>query len=249
MLPLNDPASLPLLYHLNSEPWLNAAAYSEPSPDRQSEPVSAGLEPLPSVEARSELEKVILSRRSWRQFDAARTLDPATIGQILRFAYGVSCWPTPRVSLLRPVPSAGSLYPLHLLVSIQRVTGLQDGLYQYRPLAHALSRCGDLSPNRLGPVIVEQRFAEAANVALFLVGDLGRTIGKYGARGYRYVLLEAGHAAQNVCLVASEQLLATLCVGGFFDARLRTALGLTGGLTWPLYGVIIGWPRQDRASP
>src|SRR5437879_4847178 len=111
MLPLNDPASLSLLYHLNSEPWLNAAAYSEFPPDRLSEPVSPGLQPLPFVDTPSELEEIILGRRSSRQFSATRTLDLAAIGRILRFAYGVSRTPTAPVCLLRPIPSAGSLYP------------------------------------------------------------------------------------------------------------------------------------------
>jgi hypothetical protein len=32
MLPVDDAVSLPLLYHLNSEPWLNFEAYSDPGP-------------------------------------------------------------------------------------------------------------------------------------------------------------------------------------------------------------------------
>ena len=38
---------------------------------------------------------------------------------------------------------------------------------------------------------------------------------KYGPRGYRYMLLEAGHAAQTLCLSATELGCATLCLGGF----------------------------------
>ena len=59
----------------------------------------------------------------------------------------------------------------------------------------------------------------------------GRNQKKYGPRGYRYTLLEAGHSAQNVCLRAIELGLGTLCMGGFEDSRLNRVLGLepTGG--------------------
>ena len=47
-----------------------------------------------------------------------------------------------------------------------------------------------------------------------------RTRFKYGLRGYRFALLEAGHVMQNAVLAAAALALPALPVGGFYDRRL-----------------------------
>jgi SagB-type dehydrogenase family enzyme len=69
-----------------------------------------------------------------------------------------------------------------------------------------------------------------------------RTLTKYGPRGYRYVLLEAGHVALNLCLLAGEHQLGSLCVGGFLDAKLNRFLGLDGINEAIVYCVGAGYP-------
>ena len=59
---------------------------------------------------------------------------------------------------------------------------------------------------------------ENANAVVVMSAVFDRTLHKYGPRGYRYILIEAGHAAQNLCLLSAERNLATLCVGGFVDS-------------------------------
>ena len=71
----------------------------------------------------------------------------------------------------------------------------------------------------------------------------GRSQKKYGTRGYRYVLLEAGHSAQNVCLRAAELGLGSLCMGGFEDARLNRMLGLEPAREGVVYAVAVGHPE------
>ena len=67
---------------------------------------------------------------------------------------------------------------------------------------------------------------ENANLVFCLVADFSRTQKKYGPRGYRYILLEAGHSAQNICLAATELGLGSLCMGGFVDSLVNSYLGL-----------------------
>ena len=63
---------------------------------------------------------------------------------------------------------------------------------------------------------------------------------KYGERGERYVHIEAGHAAENVCLQAVALGLGTTVVGAFSDAEVKRLLGL--GEEGPLLLIPVGKP-------
>ena len=131
------------------------------------------------------------------------------------------------LALMRPVPSAGGLFPLEIYVATQRVQDLPDGLHHYNVRNHALEPLSD-GPvfKSLQPHLFMYPAIEHANAIVFLAAVFNRTQKKYGPRGYRYILLEAGHVAQNLCLLAVEQGLGTLCMGGYTDGELNQALGL-----------------------
>jgi SagB-type dehydrogenase family enzyme len=67
-----------------------------------------------------------------------------------------------------------------------------------------------------------------------------RSMCKYGARGYRFALLEAGHQAENICLMAVQLGLGSLCIGGFHDTSVNDILGIDGRLHAALYCVAVG---------
>jgi len=56
------------------------------------------------------------------------------------------------------------------------------------------------------------------------------------------VILEAGHAAQNLMLQAVSLGLGTVAIGAYREADVRSALGLPAGET-PLYLIPVGHPR------
>jgi len=68
-----------------------------------------------------------------------------------------------------------------------------------------------------------------------------RTQAKYGPRGYRYILLEAGHVGQNICLRAMELGLESLCMGGFLDSALNNLLALKPKEEGVVYTVAAGF--------
>jgi SagB-type dehydrogenase family enzyme len=106
----------------------------------------------------------------------------------------------------------------------------------------------DVESGTLSNFLLAEAFAQHANVILFLTTVFKRTQRKYGPRGYRYVLLEAGHVAQNFCLLAAERNLGSLCIGGFMDYSTNRFLGIDGLEEAAIYAVAIGWPADgDRA--
>jgi len=81
-----------------------------------------------------------------------------------------------------------------------------------------------------------------ANCSLLLVitAMFGRTKIKYGERGYRFVLLEAGHVAQNICLAAVGMNLGACPIGGFVDDLVHEVLDVDGVDEAAIYAVAIG---------
>ncbi|MBI4272117.1 MAG: nitroreductase family protein [Candidatus Rokubacteria bacterium] len=67
------------------------------------------------------------------------------------------------------------------------------------------------------------------------------TTRKYGERGVRYAHVEAGHAAQNVCLQAAALGLRVVVVGAFEDDEVRRVIGAARTET-PLCLLPVGRP-------
>jgi SagB-type dehydrogenase family enzyme len=79
--------------------------------------------------------------------------------------------------------------------------------------------------NRLRRAALDQD-ALAAPCIIAIAGVEQRTARTYGDRAWRYVVLEAGHAAQNVLLQATALGLCAVPIGAFDDDEVRTVLGV-----------------------
>ena len=143
--------------------------------------------------------------------------------------------------LLRTVPSAGALYPLELYVLPWRVDGLAPGLHHFDPLRHVLERL-DAADHTAGVerAAVYPDVATGCAALIVVSAVFWRSRFKYGLRAYRFTLLEAGHVAQNILLAATALRLASIPLGGFYDALFDELLGLDGVNESVLYLVAVG---------
>ena len=243
MLRADDPLSLSLLYHLNSEPWLNLEAYTE-APLEHFRPPSRAAQELPRTEASTEFEGLLRRRCSCRRF-APRPMPIGVLARLLEYSAGCSGLRDLGTGLLyygRPAPSAGALYPIEVYLATQQVEGLANSVYHYLPETHRLEPVpGAPRLEQLCSLMLSQQFLADASALFFLAAAFQRTQRKYGPRGYRYILLEAGHIAQNLCLLATEAGLGSLCLGGFYDSRLNRSLGLDGVEQGVVYGMAVGY--------
>jgi SagB-type dehydrogenase family enzyme len=181
-------------------------------------PIADIILPRPAEQAGS-LLRVLHQRRSIRDFSRA-SLTLADAAALLWAAQGVT-----HPDGLRTAPSAGALYPLETFLVAQRVEDLPIGVYHYLPDGHALAvvpRAG--TPQDLAAAALGQECVERAAAVIVFTAEPVRTTRKYGERGLRYVHLEAGHAAQNVCLAAVALGLGTVVVGAFDDDGVRRVL-------------------------
>jgi SagB-type dehydrogenase family enzyme len=98
-------------------------------------------------------------------------------------------------------------------------------------------------------LFLDQAWAAEASVVLVLSAVCARSTAKYGDRGYRYLLLEAGHVAQNVVLAATGLGLGVVNLGGFLDDELSGLLKLDPESETVLYGAAVGQPSSaDRTA-
>jgi len=165
------------------------------------------------------------------------------LASVLYHAYGVTrtnegtVFPRP----FRTVPSAGALYPLELFFHTVHTEGLNPGLYHYNASQHnvCLLRRAD-ETQRIANALVQPAIARGASVVLFITAMFERTLFKYADRGYRFVMLEAGHVAQNVNLCTSALSLGCVNVGGFRDREIDGFLELDGVMHSTIYLIAIG---------
>jgi SagB-type dehydrogenase family enzyme len=189
------------------------------------------------------LEAAIVGRRTRREF-SAEGISADVLSKLLFLTAGVTGEQRTADGLwrqLRAAPSGGALYPIEVYVAVRSVEGVDAGVYHYAPRDHVLERVieGDPTPALLGACQYKESLTQASLVFIF-TGVLERTKRKYGERGYRLALLEAGHVAQNLGLASTALGLGCLNVGGFFDDPLNRTLQIDGIEEAVLYVAYVG---------
>jgi len=192
--------------------------------------------PSPRIQSQTSVEAALLTRRSVRTYsDDPLTLSEA--GQLLWAAQGIT-----DPNGLRTAPSAGALYPLELYLVVKRVDSLSPGIYHYLPTDHQLRLLseGEVS-DQLSSAALRQSAVKNAPAVIVFSAVPERTTARYGEPGMQYVFMEAGHAAQNVCLQAVALDLCTVTIGAFDEDEVRKTLNLPEREI-PLYLLPVGRP-------
>jgi SagB-type dehydrogenase family enzyme len=193
------------------------------------------LPPLGRNRECTDFRRLLTARQSTRAFsDEALTLNDAS--HLLWAGQGIT-----RPDGGRTAPSAGALYPLELLLVVSRIEGLDAGVYRYECKEHAvyLLSSGVRSASLSRAALAQESLAEAAAVIVIL-GVNERSTPKYGDRAERYILLEAGHAAQNILLQAAALDLGAVPIGAFEDESVKQILETAAV---PIYLIPVGRKR------
>lgn len=128
----------------------------------------------------------------------------------------------------RTVPSAGSRYPLEIYVCVFRNSeGLIPGVYHYNVKNHSLEMIikKTFSPSEIRSYSSFE-WLDSKSVMICITGIFSRIVEKYGSRGYRYALLEAGHVGQNLLLAGVEVNFQGIPIGGMNEVSVEKILGL-----------------------
>lgn len=206
--------------------------------------------PLPRLDTEADetisLEAVIDSRRSTSSFDPA-SVTRDELAQLVTRTAGITWRGDTDHDHRRAYPSGGARYPLEFYPVILRSDHVEMGVYHYNVRSNCLERLPQDDTHRYEEFLYGS--VEGASLLMFVTAKLDRTTRKYGERGYRYANLEAGHAMQNLCLVAESLGLACRPYGGFLEGEADDYLRLNDDET-TLYIGIVGKPAaRSIASP
>lgn len=194
--------------------------------------------PEPIFDSKVSVEAALLARKSIRSY-RGDDLTLAEVSQLLWAAQGIT-----RKKGMRTAPSAGALYPLEVYLVVGQIEQLPVGLYKYLPMGHELEQISDEEKREdLAAAGYGQSCIERGSIDIVIAAIYERTAGKYGVRAARYVHMEVGHAAQNICLQAISLELGTVAVGAFDDSKVRVILHMNADES-PLYIMPVGRIRR-----
>jgi len=129
----------------------------------------------------------------------------------------------------RLLPSGGSKYPIEVYAMLFHATGsLNEKIVYYNWDSHSLSVVSTC-PKWNEVVGKSGLLIEGEPSIMFVFAAFpSRIISKYGERGGRFLLIEAGHYLQNLSLRVAFEKLKGVEAGGLFDEDIKAILGLHG---------------------
>ena len=155
-------------------------------------------------------------------------LDMALLTQVLSLGYSLTAQSRHggQAFYYRSVASAGALYPTELYLAAAAVDGLAAGLYHYEIGQRCLGllRPG-VSQNHIGALWGDLP-GKNWQALFWVTGRFFRSAWKYRTRGYRYVLLDAGHLLGGLGLALNAVGLPWEVHFDFDDRAVARFLGL-----------------------
>lgn len=194
---------------------------------------------LPETKKEADFYSLVKKRKSERDFRRS-PLDIDALSTLLRYSCGVTRERAGGHS--RAQASGGARFPIEIYPVIFRGSdALRSGVYHYNVRDHALDV---LWSREFDDAHIRELFTypwmRDASAALIMTAVFHRNQMKYGERGYRYTLLEAGHIGQNIYLNSAALDLKCCALGGTFDRSIEKLLGIDGVTESVVYAVALG---------
>ena len=191
---------------------------------------------------RTDFDELLDTRASCRNFDTSVALPLEQFARVMErvFAARGQAHAAEDFDVLKKTsPSGGALHPTEAYVVVQRVDGIEPGLYHYRSVDHALQRLPgpeDGLADFATLAVAGQHWFGEAHVLVVLAPRFARNFWKYRnhAKAYRVCILDIGHLSQTLLLSATEQGLGAFITAAINEVDIEQAFGLTGYVDGPL---------------
>ncbi len=186
------------------------------------------------------LRECIEDRQSIRKY-SEDFLSQNELSWLLWCTQGIKDDSEKRVTL-RNVPSAGARHAFETYLLINRVEGLAPGLYRYIATKHKLMKIitTEEFTDKVTKAAYNQSAIHSSAVSFIWVAIPYRMTWRYGERGHRYLLLDAGHVCQNLYLAAETISSGVCAIAAYDDEIFNKILGLDGEKEFVIYLATVG---------
>lgn len=184
---------------------------------------------------RADFLETVRKRRSRRKYSNS----PFSMGEIAYLAWttqGVQKM-AGNVATLRPVPSAGARHAFETYIVVNRVEGLEKGIYRYLPVEHQLilEEKNPRAPVGIAEACFGQKFIGTAAAVFVWTTIPYRMEWRYGLASHKMIALDAGHVCQNLYL-ACEAIGAGACgIAAYDQEEVDALLGVDGDEEFTIY--------------
>ncbi len=186
----------------------------------------------PAKPGKITLEDALTFRESRRDFSRI-PVSMAKLSNMLYYSAGLKTG-----SYKRFYPSPGGRYPLEIFV-LSLNTVLTQGFYHYYVRNNSLEKMFTFKKRDFDKITTIP-WVKKAGFVIFISAVFTRNSIKYGDRGYRHILVEAGHMAQNFYLNAEANNLGICAIGGYIDDGINSLLELDGLEESVIYTLVVG---------
>lgn len=194
---------------------------------------------LDDEDASADFFDLIKKRESRREFSAPLT--KRDISLLLKYSCG-NTKPLGQGRYRRAQPSGGGRFPIEVYPFVLRGgSDLKSGLYHYGVKNHELDVLWDreFSQGNIGQLFTYP-WVKNAPCVIVMTAVFWRNQNKYGERGYRYILLEAGHIGQNMYLVSEALGLKCCALAGTWDENVEKLIDIDGVTESVVYALAVG---------
>jgi len=135
-----------------------------------------------------------------------------------------------RAGVLRTVPSAGAKSPFETFLVINRVEGIQPGLYRYISFKHKLlfiKRIED-AEMKISELTYDQTFIGKGAIIFCWVAIPYRTEWRYTILAHKFIAVDLGHVSENLYLACEAIDLGTVAIGYYEQKKLDALLEIDG---------------------
>jgi len=135
-----------------------------------------------------------------------------------------------RAAILRTVPSAGAKSPFETYLIINKVEGVEPGLYRYISFKHKLLFIKKIEDAEkiIGQLTYDQMFVGNGAVVFCWVAIPYRTEWRYTILAHKFLAIDIGHVSQNLYLACEALNLGTVAIGYYEQKKLDALLELDG---------------------